>query len=34
VLDLPFRVEDTCPATGAPIRIEFVPGGVERVDPP
>jgi Alkylmercury lyase len=34
VLDVPFRVEDTCPATGAPIRIEFVPGGVERVDPP
>jgi hypothetical protein len=34
VLDVPFRVEDTCPVTGAPIRIEFVPGGVERVDPP
>ena len=33
VLEVPFRVEDTCPATGAPIRIEFVPGGVERVDP-
>jgi Alkylmercury lyase len=34
VLDVPFRVEDTCPVTGAPIRIAFVPGGVERVDPP
>jgi alkylmercury lyase len=33
VLDVVFRVEDTCPATGAPIRIEFAPGGVERVDP-
>lgn len=34
VVDVPFRVEDTCPATGAPIRIGFVPGGVESVDPP
>jgi alkylmercury lyase len=34
VLDVPFRVEDSCPVTGAPIRISFVPGGVERVDPP
>ncbi len=34
VLDVPFRVEDTCPATGAPIRIDFVPNGYERVDPP
>lgn len=34
VLDVPFRVEDTCPATGVPIRVEFVPGGVSRVDPP
>jgi len=34
VLDVPFRVEDTCQATGTPIRIEFSPAGVERVDPP
>lgn len=34
VLDVPFRVEETCPTTGTPIRIDFVPGGVERVDPP
>jgi hypothetical protein len=34
VLDVPFRVEDTCAATGAPIRIDFVPNGYERVDPP
>ncbi|MGH8968227.1 MAG: organomercurial lyase, partial [Actinomycetes bacterium] len=34
VLDVPFQVEDTCAATGAPIRIDFVPGGVEHVDPP
>jgi alkylmercury lyase-like protein len=34
VLDVPFRVEDTCAATGAPIRIDFVPDGYERVDPP
>jgi hypothetical protein len=33
VLDVPFRVEDTCAATGAPISVEFVPGGFERVDP-
>ncbi len=34
VLDVPFRVEDTCAATGAPIRVDFVPDGFERVDPP
>jgi hypothetical protein len=34
VLDVPFRVEDSCPVTGVPIRIDFVPDGVERVDPP
>lgn len=34
VLDVPFRVEDTCQVTGTPIRIEFSPAGVERVDPP
>lgn len=34
VLDVPFRVEDTCAATGVPIRIDFVPDGYERVDPP
>jgi alkylmercury lyase len=33
VLDVRFRVEDTCPVTGASIRIEFAPGGVARVDP-
>jgi alkylmercury lyase len=34
VLDVPFRAEETCPATGAPIRVDFVPGGYERADPP
>jgi hypothetical protein len=34
VFDVPFRVEETCPATGTPIRADFVPGGCERVDPP
>jgi len=34
VLDVPFWVEDTCAATGAPIRVDFVPDGFERVDPP
>lgn len=34
VLDVPFRVEETCPVTGTPIRIDFVPGGYQRVDPP
>lgn len=33
VFDVPFRVEETCPATGTPIRVDFVPGGYERVDP-
>lgn len=33
-LDVPFRVEDTCAATGVPIRVSFVPDGVEWVDPP
>lgn len=34
VFDVPFRVEETCPVTGTPIRIDFVPGGYERADPP
>lgn len=34
VFDVPFRVEDTCATTGVPIRVDFVPGGFERVDPP
>src|SRR5262249_21905960 len=34
VLDVPFQVEDTCAATGAPIRVDFVPDGFELVDPP
>lgn len=34
VLDVSFRVEEPCAATGASIRIDFVPGGYERVDPP
>jgi alkylmercury lyase len=34
VVDVPFRVEDTCAATGTPIRISFVPDGYERADPP
>lgn len=34
VLDVPFRVEDTCSITNTPIGIEFTPAGVERVDPP
>jgi hypothetical protein len=34
VLDVPFRVEDTCAAAGVLIRIDFIPDGVERVDPP
>jgi alkylmercury lyase len=27
-------VEETCPATGSPIRIVFTPSGVESVEPP
>lgn len=34
VLDVAFRAEETCPATGTPIRIEFTPEGVGRVEPP
>jgi alkylmercury lyase len=34
VVDVPFRVEDTCSVTGLPIRIAFANGGVERVEPP
>lgn len=35
VLDVPLRVEETCAATGKPIRVDFVPpDGVGRVDPP
>lgn len=33
VLDVPFRVEETCPATGQTIRVEFVPGRDPVVDP-
>lgn len=33
VLDVPFRVEDTCAATGVVIRVEFQPDGVAGVDP-
>jgi hypothetical protein len=29
----PLQVEETCPATGTPIRLVFTPGGVESVDP-
>ena len=29
VVDVPFHVEDTCAATGTPIRIDFVPDGYE-----
>jgi len=28
------QVEETCPATGVPIRLVFTPSGVESVDPP
>jgi hypothetical protein len=34
VLDVPFRVEEACAATGVPIRVDFLPDGYERVDPP
>lgn len=34
VLDTPFRLEEPCAATGAPIHIDFVQGGYEFVDPP
>lgn len=34
VLDVPFRVEEPCAATGTPIRIDFVPGSYELADPP
>jgi hypothetical protein len=34
VLDSSFRVEETCPATGRTIQVDFVPGGYRRVDPP
>jgi hypothetical protein len=33
VVDVPFRVEDTCSVTGAPIRIRFASGGVEWAHP-
>jgi hypothetical protein len=33
VLDVPFRVEDSCAATGTPVRVDFVPDGYERVEP-
>lgn len=34
VVDAPFRVEDTCPATGASIHVRFAAGGVDQADPP
>jgi alkylmercury lyase-like protein len=34
VLDVPFRVHDTCATTGKPIHIDFVPNGYQRADPP
>jgi hypothetical protein len=34
VLDVPFRVEETDPTTGTPIRVDFVPDGCGRTDPP
>lgn len=34
VIDVPFRVEETDPATGTLIRVDFLPDGVQRVDPP
>jgi alkylmercury lyase len=30
----PIHAKATCPATGTPIRVDFTPEGVERVDPP
>lgn len=34
VLDVPFRLDDTCPTTGTPIRVWFAPRGVEQTEPP
>lgn len=34
VVDVPFWVDDICPAAGTAIRVGFVPAGVEWVDPP
>lgn len=34
VLDVPFQAEEICPATGRTIRVEFVPDGYQRVEPP
>jgi hypothetical protein len=34
VLDVPFQVEETCPVTGTPIHVDFVPDGYQRVSPP
>jgi hypothetical protein len=34
VLDVPFTAKETCPTTGTRIRVDFVPGGYTRVDPP
>jgi alkylmercury lyase len=34
VIDTPFRVEDTCPTTGVPIRVDFTPPDrIDAVDP-
>ena len=30
----PIHAQATCPATGSPIRVDFTPDGVERVEPP
>ena len=31
--DTPINAEATCPATGTPIRVDFTPDGVDRVEP-
>lgn len=31
---MPIHAEATCPATGIPIRVDFTPDNVERVEPP
>lgn len=33
VIDIPFRLDEPCAATGVPIRIDFVPGGCALVKP-
>lgn len=34
VLDMPFQARETCPTTEQAIRVDFVPGGYQHVDPP